>query len=352
MKQIIFIIALLSFLISCQKEEISIGNKVADTFFLDEKDNSMPIYVFGNTASKTFMLMVHGGPGGDALIYRDSLVKNTIESDFAVVYWDQRSAGASQGNYSLDKALFDDVATDFEKVVSILHHRYGKDISLFVNGHSWGGFLTPYYLVKGDNQKNIKGWIQTDGAHDIPLLNEYLKEMLISKSTVEIEAKRNVEKWTEIQNFAKGLTLPASFEQTNQLNTYAGQAEGLTSEVKGSLDLKETFKNYVKSDAPVSAILNPFKLLPNTYNGKKMFELVAKGSDLRSKLPLIKVPSLILFGEWDFICPPKLGEDVASKIGSSYIKKIIYPRSGHSPMISADKYKYWADVKEFINKFK
>lgn len=352
MKKIIFSISLFSLLISCQKEEISIGNKVADTFFLEEKGNTMPIHVYGNTASKIFLLMVHGGPGVDALIYRDSLVKNTIETNFAVVYWDQRYAGASQGNNSLDEALYEDIVGDFEKVVNILKHRYGKDISLFVNGHSWGGFLTPYYLAKGDNQKNIKGWIQTDGAHDIPLLNEYLVEMFLKKSAIEIAAKRNVEKWTEIQNFAKSIVLPANAEQTTQLNNYAGEAEMMTPEINSLFDLNEVVKNYAKNDSPITAILNPSKLMPNTYNGKKLSDLFAKGSNLRSRLPLIKVPCLILFGEWDFVCPPKLADDVESKVGSDYVNKIIYPNSGHSPMWSVDKHKYWADVKEFINRFK
>jgi proline iminopeptidase len=70
---------------SCHKEEITVSSKAEDVFFLEEKGVSMPIQVFGNTASKTFLLMVHGGPGGDALIYRDEYVKKNIETEFAMV---------------------------------------------------------------------------------------------------------------------------------------------------------------------------------------------------------------------------------------------------------------------------
>jgi pimeloyl-ACP methyl ester carboxylesterase len=83
-----------------------------------------------------------------------------------------------------------------------------------------------------------------------------------------------------------------------------------------------------------------------------MFNKLSQGTDLPSKLPLIKVPSLILFGEWDFKCPPKLADEVASKIKSLYIKKIIYPNSEHNPMFNADRVQYWTDVKEFMNRFK
>jgi pimeloyl-ACP methyl ester carboxylesterase len=347
MKNIVTLILGLSlFLVSCQKEKITFSTEAHETFFLQEKGNSMPIHVHGNTASKTFLLMVHGGPGGDALIYRDSLVKSTIETDFAVVYWDQRSAGSSQGNYSLKEVMLEDVVIDLERVISILQSRYGKNISLFLNGHSWGGYLTPAYLVKGDNQKNIKGWIHSDGAHDIPLLNILSKELLLQKSTIEISSNRNVAKWTEIKDYVNSISLPATLAQTNQMNTYANDAIALTPEVKELFNTKLLINNYINNDGAITALL-----IPKAYN-EKLAEKLTQGTDLQSKLDLIQLPTLSLFGEWDYKCPPKLGDDVLSRISSAYKKNIIYSNSGHSPMFSIDKYKYWADVKEFMNKFK
>jgi proline iminopeptidase len=350
MQKIIFSILIATFFISCQKEEITIGNNVHETFFLEEKGNAMPIQVHGNTSSKTFLLMVHGGPGSSSLLYRTNEIKSMIESDFAVAYWDQRYGWASQGNSELSEPKFEDVVSDIEKVVAILQKRYGNDISLFVNGHSWGGFLTPYYLVKGDNQKNIKGWINSDGAHDFLLLNKLSIENFLKRSAVEIAANRNVAKWNEIKNYVNSITLPATPEQTFQLNTYASDAEKLTPEISTN-SVWTIVKDYANTNGPItSALVSMFK--SNTSYNNKMFSKLTQGTDLPSKLPLIKVPTLILFGEWDFICPSKLGDDVASKISSTYIKKIIYPSSGHSPMETVDKEKYWADVKEFINKFK
>jgi proline iminopeptidase len=351
MKKIVFNLLIIIGLSSCQKEQITVSTDAHDTFFLEEKGNSMPIQVHGNTASKTFLLIVHGGPGSDALIYRDNLVINTMETDFAVVYWEQRSTPISQGNTNLSEAKFEDVVSDLEKVVALLQYRYGKDISLFVNGHSWGGFLTPAYLVKGDNQKNIKGWIHTDGAHDFLATNKYLIEMIQKKAATEIAANRNVADWTEMRDYCKGLTLPLNPEQTSKMNQYAEMAIGMTPEVQSVFSTSEVVKNLIRSDAPLtSVILNQFR--SGEHYNKKLFDKLTQGTDLPSKLPLIKVPTLILFGEWDFICPPKLTEDVSSKIGSSYKKTVIYKNSGHSPMETTDKYQYWADVKEFMNKFK
>jgi proline iminopeptidase len=350
MKKIIFNLLIIIGLSSCQKEQITISTDAHDTFFLQEKGNAMPIQVHGNTASKTFLLIVHGGPGSSSLLYRTNEIKSMIETDFAVAYWDQRYGWAAQGNSELSEPKFEDVVSDIEKVVAILKSRYGNDISLFVNGHSWGGFLTPYYLVKGDNQKNIKGWIHTDGAHDFLLLNKLSIENFLQKAAVEITANRNVAKWTEIKNYANSITLPATPEQTFQLNTYASDAEKLTSEITPS-SLWTIVKDYNNTNGPITSYLVS-AIRPNTSYNNKMFSKLTQGTDLPSKLPLIKLPTLILFGEWDYICPRKLGDDVASKISSTYIKKIIYPNSGHSPMESVDKDKYWADVKAFMNKFK
>jgi pimeloyl-ACP methyl ester carboxylesterase len=348
MKKTFFNLLIIIGLSSCQKEQITVSTDAHDTFFLQEKGSAMPIQVHGNTASKTFMLMVHGGPGSGSFLYRDETMKSTMETDFAVVYWDQRSGFAAQGNSELSEPKFEDVVSDFEKVVILLKKRYGNDISLFVNGHSWGGFLTPYYLAKGDNQKNVKGWIQTDGSHDVPLLSKLSIEMILKKAAIEIAANRNVAKWTELKDNVNAITLPANIEQSNQLNTYARDAIAITPETEQT-DLFELLKTHVKNNGPATTIVVPFK--PEGYN-EKMGSKLTQGSDLPSKLPLITVPCLILFGEWDFICPPKLGDDLGSKIKSSYIKKIIYPHSDHNPMFTSDKIKYWADVKAFMNKFK
>jgi pimeloyl-ACP methyl ester carboxylesterase len=350
MKNIITGIFAFMMFASCHKEEITISKKAEDVFFLDEKGVSMPIRVYGNTASKTFMLMVHGGPGNDALIYRNDYVKKNVETEFAMVYWDQRSAGASQGNSTLPESKFEDVVVDLEKVITLLKHRYGSNISIFLNGHSWGGFLTPYYLAKGNNQNNIKGWIQTDGAHDFPLLNIYAKEMLIKKASTEIVANRNVTDWNEIKTFCDNLILPTTPEKSLELNEFANNAGRLSPEVEILYNRTALAKLYIANNYPLTNA-NIFPWKPGKYNDD-LFKKLSQGTDLPARLNSIKIPALVLFGEWDFICPPKLADDLMSKIGSSYKKKVIFPRSEHSPMLCSDEPQYWSEIKTFVNRFK
>ena len=69
---------------SCQKEEFARTGMVHDHFFLQSGGQNMPVTVSGNMDPGKIMLIVHGGPGGNALAYRNNYVKSTVESEYAV----------------------------------------------------------------------------------------------------------------------------------------------------------------------------------------------------------------------------------------------------------------------------
>lgn len=345
---ILFPFFILFFTFGCQKETITISNQAADVFFLENQGATMPIRVHGNTASKVFLMMIHGGPGGDAMVYRTDYVIDNLESDLAMVYWDQRSSGASQGGANKKFGDLSHFIEDFEKVITLLKHRYGADISIFVNGHSWGGFLTPAFLQKDNNQYTVKGWIQTAGAHNIDLVNRYSVEKLIDKATVEIAAERNVGDWTEIRDYCQALTFPISIEEGRQVNIYAGKAQGLTKEIP---DLDYSFRNilesYVENDFPLLQVFFPTNPVTNS-----LADWLFQGQQVSDNMNKITIPTLLLFGKWDFICPEKLADDIEMRIQSAYKKKVIFENSGHGIMAGADEVAYWDEIQAFINEFK
>ncbi len=352
MKHFLFLTLALSLVaLSCQKEEISISENAADRFFLRSDNASMPVRVYGNTASKTFLIIVHGGPGGDDVVYRNDYVIQNLEPKFAVVYWDQRNSGASQGGANGDFNAVADFVSDFEKLIVLLKYRYGNDISLFANGHSWGGFLTPAFLTKGNNQFSLKGWIQTDGAHNIPLLNEAAIKKLSEKAAVEIQANRHVDDWKEIKAYCDGLSLPLSLEETLKLNRYAGQAEGLTEEISDpKYEAKDIVGQYQREHTPILPLFMS-SLNPVIYS--VIEEIFGEGgAELSSNLNTIAIPTLILFGAHDYICPPALADDVELRISSIYKRKVLFEHSGHSPMNGADEKAYWDEVIAFVQRFK
>ena len=79
MKQFIRVGFMFIFLVSCQKEKITIGTGVSETFYLDNKGESMRILVEGNTLGKTFLIIVHGGPGVGSFIYNTDYISKNIE---------------------------------------------------------------------------------------------------------------------------------------------------------------------------------------------------------------------------------------------------------------------------------
>jgi pimeloyl-ACP methyl ester carboxylesterase len=334
---------------ACQKEQISLGTNVHDNFFLQNKGASMPVRVFGNTASKTFMMIIHGGPGGDAIVYRSDYVKQNVENQCAVVYWDQRNAGASQGGANGGSFKVENFIEDFEQVIGLLKQRYGSDIAIFVNGHSWGGYLTPAFLTTRNNQNLVKGWIQTDGAHNFPLLNKYSKEMLLDKAEIEIAANKNVSKWTEIRNYCNALTLPLDVYQWNDFNGYGTQAMGITTESNTSGTSPSPRQRYLDNNAPLLTIFLQGLYNPVTFDMMK--DTYAKAPTI-SNLSVIKIPTLLLFGKYDYICPPKLADDIESIIQSKYKKKVIFQKSSHSPMVGVEEPAYWTEIMQFINNFK
>src|SRR5690606_29874805 len=98
MKHFIIILLTCVLFFSCQKEKIEVGANVSETFYVKNKGASMRVLVEGNTASKTILLFVHGGPGSSSYLYNTEYVSNHIEDKYAIAYWDHRNAGASQGN--------------------------------------------------------------------------------------------------------------------------------------------------------------------------------------------------------------------------------------------------------------
>ena len=120
MKPFLLFILSLVLLSSCQKESITIELNVSETFYVENNGASMHVLVEGNTESKTFLVFVHGGPGTPCLGYNTKYISENIENRYATVYWDQRNAGASQGNSNGDKLNLNQMTDDSRKLILVL----------------------------------------------------------------------------------------------------------------------------------------------------------------------------------------------------------------------------------------
>lgn len=325
MKRLILFGLLLGAMLGCQ-DKVELTSNQSDLIYIRHEGADMPVHVHGNAASKKFILLVHGGPGGSGLEYRSGEFSESLEAEYAVGYWDQRGQGMSQGHYGTELVNVDQMAKDLHAVAQGLRFHYGTDISIYVFGHSWGGMLGTAYASSGF-QSEVQGWIEVSGAHDIPQLNRAAIRMYLEIGQDQIDKNKNVDFWREVIDFAAGVdTNNISIDDGGRINSYGFQAEQKLDEVTPGTGayspLKELF-------------FSPRNLLTAGVGGSitaNQLQAEVETKSLTSQLPNIQIPTLLIYGKYDFVVPAALGETAFREIGTADKEYVLFENSGHSPM--------------------
>jgi len=336
-------IALLVLLISCKKEQIKLSTNANEIFWLSNAGADMPVWVRGNTASKVIILFLHGGPGDGSYSFADAET-NRLWKNYGFAYWDQRDAGSSAGNSNYSNLNFPQMVDDLKKLVLVIKARYGNDMEIFLMGHSFGGLLGTAYLTEGNNQQNIQGWIEVDGAHDYPQSNVLESQMLIDTGIAEVAKGNDVPQWSSIVNFCKTNPPNISFGINQQLDTYAA-----TVETYFHLPIVTSSINLFSPSSPISLGVNYYELT-STAKGISFLESLDTIS-YTNQLYKITIPSLLLWGQYDFTVPVGCADTAMNDLGSAYKRLDILPQCGHIPM-NNDPVSFASNVVEFIEAVK
>lgn len=323
--KLIFTVILMSLLLHCQKEEITLSQNADDTFYVENNGASMRVSVKGNTASGKIMLIVHGGPGGSSFLYRTKDMKNLLEPHYAVAYWDQRTSGASQGAVNKETVTLPQFGEDLKKVIQVLKYRYGTATKVYLMSHSWGGMVASQFITTGTNQELVAGWIFANALHDWPLNDQNTINMIVTTGDQEIALGRNIAKWQEMIQYVKSLVPPISSNQSKKLNDYAWGAINL---IEGFTPLNEDDiikENLITDEIPKNSLF--FNLLNPVHN-----HLCREVNDksFGSLLSYITTPLLICSGRYDFVCPTTTGNDLFTHIGSTDKQILLFNNSGHN----------------------
>lgn len=313
---------------SCERNDFELTTNADEFFFLRNKGADLPVWVKGNTASKTMIVYLHGGPGGggsfgDSQFINSEFIEN-ITKNYAMVFFDQRGSGSSQGHYTKDMMSEKQFVDDLDKLIILLRNKYGSDISVFLYGVSWGGYLGTAYLVTGDNQNKIKGWINDSGNHNQLLAANYGKHMLEFYANQQISLQKNIDDWDGILNWCQQRDTILEVNDFAQAFTYFRKAEKLMSDStisNSSWDSKAN--NRMNFFSPYSA--------SGTYSNFNTF--VAdnyRSLDLTDKLSVIKTPVLEVRGKYDFSVPAKSFDEYFDKISSPVKQKVTFEKSGHA----------------------
>jgi proline iminopeptidase len=303
--------------------------QIEETIYVRSNGADMPVYLRGRVGSGIVILVVHGGPGGNGLEYRAGKYSEEIEKKYGVAYWDQRGQGMSQGTYKKSEVTVDNMVFDMNAVVNTIKLKYGSAIRVIALGHSWGGTLTAKYMVTAGLQYNLDGWIEADGAHDIPRLNKAAIEKFKSEAKTQIALGNNTSNWEEILIWANAFdTNFITNENGGDINKKAGEAEGWL--------LEDNFIQAGEEGGIKNSLLfGPTNLLTSTVTGIQMSSLLHNEVEevaLTNELKKVTIPTLILWGKYDFVVPPALAYDAFNTISSTNKKIVIFEKSGHSPM--------------------
>lgn len=308
----------------------------SDYYYIRNDEADMPVWVCGNKESETFVIMIHGGPGGSAMFYHDFYYISDMEEEFAFVYWDQRAAGASMGNSSLEYFNMEQFIEDTDMVVDSIIQRYDNP-SIFLCGHSWGGLLGTAYLLETEHQDKVNGWIEIDGGHDLET------GMVLSRQFVIDYANQEDDKvWNERLEWYEDNQI---INMSNVLEHagYVKEAFGYTPKDEvTSIDFMQTL--FLSPQNFLTGLIN------NQYSAQN-FDIWEE--DLTDQMDEITIPSLVIWGEHDGILPVPLAQQAYDALGTDEVDKYItiLPNSGHSP-VDKDKTLFQDSIIEFVNRYR
>lgn len=325
---------------ACSKEELNLSD-LNETIYVRHRQADMPAHVHGNASDKTFLIYLHGGPGGAGLGARVNTMITEVEQNNAVVYFDQRGSGNAQGNYSEDMVSIDAMAEDVLALVKVLQFRYGNDAKFFLMGASWGGALGPATLLKG--QDVFRGWISVAGAHEPKGLYGEYQVWLPEIARTQIAAGNSVSHWEGVLELVENVGENYSEEDFFRLNNTAHNSEAVLAD-----DMVTNEVQFLDEDGDPQQF-------PVRNNGVILSILTQNGlwEDLSftSRLSEITLPSLILWGEHDLIVPPRFAQDAYDHLGATHKELFMFERSGHSPLLTEPDL-FAERVIAFINEFR
>jgi len=301
---------------SCQKVLLEPDYHEGDFFYFENNKALMPVWVKGNQESRTFVIFLHGGPGLTSNTYANSQAYKKLQEKYAFVFWDQRTSGTSQGNPPKESLNLDQYVEDTEKLITLIKNKYSVE-KVFLIGKSWGGCLGTAYLIKQENQDNIYGWVEIDGAHNlkeaVPMSQEWVKNKVQEK----ISQGEEVSYWEEEMKW---------YNSNPEVNTSYQMRHGRNlNKLNGIyLNPEDDPGNGFPFRSPVPILYMFNALIVN--NNINVAEI-----SLTPEMNKILVPSMVLWGRHDGTLPVALAYDAFDNLGTDENSKElhIFENSAH-----------------------
>ena len=331
MRTLFYLILLIS-TVSCSNDDL-FNDESRQDYWLQHKGADLPIIVEGNTNSKTFVLLLHGGPGGTAQEFNASLQPFTdiLEAQYAMVYYDQRNAGLARGEWDEEKLTIEQHVEDLDKVIDFLYFQYGSDSKIILTGHSWGGYLGTAYILNPERQNKVKVWININGLIHRNLKTGHTLERIIAIANEQIAKNKSTEAWAELKENAqseldKGIILNDEVTESEP-NSLAVQAENQIDRDRELVYNRSSVGSSLYRDN-----YDLFLFFANDRKGSLIEQMYIYDEIIDASLSNITIPVLNIYGKYDFRTPIKQGEYLLNGISTSLLDKklVVLEKSGHS----------------------
>lgn len=326
-------------LAGCYREPV-IEGQYADEYYLRHLDADLPVWVRGNRSSRSFIIFLHGGPGGSAMIDVLSRSLRDVTDAHPVVFYDQRLSGFAHGRRNLDQMSLDQMTEDLNQVIQFVEATYQPE-SIFLMGHSWGGYLGTAYLLDSLRQQRISGWIEVAGAHNFQLTWQAEIEYVTPIAQQRIAAGEDTAKWQSFLRWVEEHPEISSLEDLLYVNQHAHSVDGKP-DTEAAYEFPATFW----------ALTSPF---PPTSSQALILEgledlLLSPGFD--AEMARIRTPALLLYGAYDAVVPKALAQHAWDHLGTPDADKRIFimPQEGHS-MWEIEPQLFAQQVRAFIEAY-
>ena len=159
-------------------------------------------YIPGANQNIDPIVLIHGGPGGNAVAMLDVAAKLSAETGRSVLAYTQRGCEGSGVSFDRGKDTFDQSSQDLDKIIDVTLALSGKKRVALV-GHSFGPLIQNHYLSHNDEKKKVSASINVaPGPVDIE--GRIISIIKRKESVIKLQNKFNKEKNPITYEYMKG----------------------------------------------------------------------------------------------------------------------------------------------------